>query len=136
MGIRPLCLGNMRETGAWVVASEPTSFDLIDADYARDVEPGEMVIIDRNGLRSTRPFQDTSVGGGGTLSPDAIQGVQVLQTARPLQVNQLASSFNSGIYLQDAWKPRPNRHSARRSSPAASSESRSRPPIRSPRCGG
>jgi amidophosphoribosyltransferase len=59
MGIRPLCLGNMRETGAWVVASEPTSFDLIDADYTRDVEPGEMVIIDRNGLRSTRPFLDT-----------------------------------------------------------------------------
>jgi amidophosphoribosyltransferase len=58
MGIRPLCLGNMRETGAWVVASEPTSFDLIDADYARDVEPGELVIIDRNGLRSTRPFPD------------------------------------------------------------------------------
>ncbi len=58
MGIRPLCLGNMRESGAWVVASEPTSFDLIDAEYARDVEPGEMVIIDRNGLRSTRPFQD------------------------------------------------------------------------------
>jgi amidophosphoribosyltransferase len=60
MGIRPLCLGNMRETGAWVVASEPTSFDLIDADYTRDVEPGEMVIIDRNGLRSTRPFLETS----------------------------------------------------------------------------
>jgi amidophosphoribosyltransferase len=59
MGIRPLCLGNMRETGAWVVASEPTSFDLIDADYTRDVEPGEMVIIDRNGLRSTRPFLET-----------------------------------------------------------------------------
>lgn len=59
-------------------------------------------------LDNTRPFQDTSVGGGGTLSPDAIQGVQVVQTAEPLEVHQLASSFNSGIYLQDAWKPRPN----------------------------
>jgi amidophosphoribosyltransferase len=57
-GIRPLCLGKMRETGAWVVASEPTSFDLIDADYSRDVDPGEMVIIDRSGLRSMRPFAD------------------------------------------------------------------------------
>jgi amidophosphoribosyltransferase len=58
LGIRPLCLGKLSETGTWVVASEPTSFDLIDAHYARDVEPGEMVIIDRNGLRSTRPFAD------------------------------------------------------------------------------
>jgi len=58
LGIRPLCLGKLSETGTWVVASEPTSFDLIDAHYARDVEPGEMVIIDRNGLRSTRPFPD------------------------------------------------------------------------------
>jgi amidophosphoribosyltransferase len=58
LGIRPLCLGRLRDTGAWVVASEPTSFDLIDADYSRDVDPGEMVIIDRSGLRSMRPFAD------------------------------------------------------------------------------
>ena len=58
LGIRPLCLGKLSETGTWVVASEPTSFDLIDAHYARDIEPGEMVIIDRSGLRSTRPFAD------------------------------------------------------------------------------
>jgi amidophosphoribosyltransferase len=56
LGIRPLCLGKLSETGTWVVASEPTSFDLIDAHYVRDVEPGEMVIIDRQGLRSTHPF--------------------------------------------------------------------------------
>ena len=58
LGIRPLCLGKLSETGTWVVASEPTSFDLIDAHYARDIEPGEMVIIDRSGLRSTRPFAE------------------------------------------------------------------------------
>jgi amidophosphoribosyltransferase len=55
MGIRPLCLGILpgnRE--AHVVASEPTSFDLIGAEYVRDVEPGEMIIIDAAGLRSTR----------------------------------------------------------------------------------
>jgi amidophosphoribosyltransferase len=56
MGIRPLCLGRMRESHAWVVASEPTSFDLIDADYVRDIEPGEMLIVDRSGLRSLYPF--------------------------------------------------------------------------------
>jgi amidophosphoribosyltransferase len=58
LGIRPLCLGKLRETGSFVVASEPTSFDLIDADYYRDVEPGEMAIIDGNGLRSMRPFAE------------------------------------------------------------------------------
>jgi amidophosphoribosyltransferase len=41
---------------AHVVASEPTSFDLIDADYVRDIEPGEMIMVDKRGLRSLRPF--------------------------------------------------------------------------------
>ncbi len=55
MGIRPLCLGILPGTkDAHVVASEPTSFDLIGAEYVRDVEPGEMLIIDSSGLRSTR----------------------------------------------------------------------------------
>jgi amidophosphoribosyltransferase len=39
-----------------VVASEPTAFDLIDAKTVRDVAPGEMVIIDKNGVRSSFPF--------------------------------------------------------------------------------
>ncbi len=58
MGIRPLCLGvlpGMKD--AHVIASEPTSFDLIGAEYMRDVEPGEMIIIDSAGLRSVRPFK-------------------------------------------------------------------------------
>jgi len=57
LGIRPLCLGVMpdrKET--YVVASEPTAFDLIGARLVRDVEPGEMIVIDRRGLRSLRPF--------------------------------------------------------------------------------
>jgi amidophosphoribosyltransferase len=58
MGIRPLCLGRMRESHAWVVASEPISFDLIDADHVRDIDPGEMLIIDRSGLRSLHPFAE------------------------------------------------------------------------------
>ncbi len=58
MGIRPLCLGVLPGTkDAHVVASEPTSFDLIGAEYMRDVEPGEMLIIDSTGVRSVRPFK-------------------------------------------------------------------------------
>jgi amidophosphoribosyltransferase len=57
MGIRPLCLGALRgDEDAHVVASEPCAFDLIGAEYVRDVEPGEMVIIDRSGLRTVRPI--------------------------------------------------------------------------------
>ena len=54
-GFRPLVLGKLKE--AWCVASETCAFDLIDADYIREVEPGEMLIIDDNGVESRRPFQ-------------------------------------------------------------------------------
>ena len=60
LGFRPLCLGTMRDRrDTYVVASEPTAFDLIDADHVRDIEPGEMVVIDRRGVRSVRPFAPT-----------------------------------------------------------------------------
>ncbi len=63
LGIRPLCLArlpNKEVDGApdtYVVASEPVSFTLMGAEFMRDVEPGEMLIIDKNGIRSMRPFQ-------------------------------------------------------------------------------
>src|SRR5512135_655505 len=49
-GVRPLCLGQV--DGAYVVASETCALDLISAKYVRDVEPGEMVIINEKGLDS------------------------------------------------------------------------------------
>ncbi len=52
-GIRPLCLGQT-EQGAPVVASETCAFDIIDARYVRDVEPGEIVTLDRKGITSQR----------------------------------------------------------------------------------
>jgi amidophosphoribosyltransferase len=51
-GFRPLNLGRL--DGAWVVASETCAFDLIDAEYVREVEPGEMVRISRSGIESVR----------------------------------------------------------------------------------
>src|SRR5687768_6278423 len=53
-GFRPLALGRVGD--AWVVASETYAFDLIDAQYVRDVEPGEMIVIDHDGLRSSHPL--------------------------------------------------------------------------------
>mgnify|MGYP000164651732 CR=1 FL=1 len=54
-GIRPLTLGQVGDD--WVVASETCAFDLLGATYVRDVEPGEIVIIDNTGLRSLKPFR-------------------------------------------------------------------------------
>jgi len=54
-GFRPLSIGKL--DGAWVLSSETCAFDLIQAEYVRDVEPGEVVIIDENGLRSEWPFR-------------------------------------------------------------------------------
>jgi amidophosphoribosyltransferase len=56
-GFRPLCLGRMRGGDrAYCVASEPTSFGLIEAEFVRDVLPGEMIILNAQGITSTFPF--------------------------------------------------------------------------------
>jgi len=55
-GFRPLALGRLDD--AWVIASETCAFDLIDAQYVRDVEPGEMIVIDEEGLRSSHPLPE------------------------------------------------------------------------------
>jgi amidophosphoribosyltransferase len=49
-GFRPLCLGRLGDS--WLVASETTAFDLIDAQYVREIEPGELVRISRAGVES------------------------------------------------------------------------------------
>lgn len=53
-GFRPMCLGELN--GAYILASETCALDLIGAHYIRDIEPGEIMFIDKNGLRSIRPF--------------------------------------------------------------------------------
>ncbi|KWT81205.1 amidophosphoribosyltransferase [Candidatus Magnetominusculus xianensis] len=54
-GVRPMCIGTL--DGAYVVASETCAFDLIGATYIRDVEPGEMVVINKNGINSIRAIR-------------------------------------------------------------------------------
>ncbi len=58
LGVRPLILGRIeRASGpAWVLASESCALDIVGAEFVRDVEPGEIVIIDESGVRSLRPF--------------------------------------------------------------------------------
>lgn len=55
-GFRPLSIGMV--DGAYVLSSETCAFDLIHAKFIRDVEPGEIVIIDKNGLRSIQAFPE------------------------------------------------------------------------------
>jgi amidophosphoribosyltransferase len=50
-GVRPLCIGQT-EAGAYVVASETCAFDAVGARFVREIEPGEIVTLDRNGLSS------------------------------------------------------------------------------------
>lgn len=57
MAIRPLCIGRMTDqSGAFVISSEPSAFELIGAETVRDLEPGEMVIVDDRGLHVSHPF--------------------------------------------------------------------------------
>ena len=51
-GFRPLSLGKLKDS--YLFASETTAFNLVGAEFIREIEPGEMVVIDKDGLRSSR----------------------------------------------------------------------------------
>ena len=58
LGVRPLILGRImgQQIGGWVLASETCALDIVGAEFVRDIEPGEIVVIDDAGVRSIRPF--------------------------------------------------------------------------------
>ena len=56
LGVRPLVIGRIGEDG-WVLSSETCALDIIGAEFIRDVEPGEMVVIEHGLLKSHRPFE-------------------------------------------------------------------------------
>ena len=58
-GFRPLCLGKLEH--GWVLASESPALDIVGAHFVRELDPGEMVVIDATGPRSVRPFPDERV---------------------------------------------------------------------------
>lgn len=53
-GVRPLVIG--KKDNAYILASETCALDIIGASYVRDVEPGELVVLDNNGIESLKPF--------------------------------------------------------------------------------
>ena len=56
LGVRPLVLGRLGDDG-WVLASETCALDIIGADFIREIDPGEMVVIEHGRLESFRPFE-------------------------------------------------------------------------------
>jgi len=94
-GIRPLVLGRLER--GWVVASETAALDIVGASYVREIEPGEMVIIDANGLRSRR-FAEAAPKGClfefvYLARPDTIISDQRIHSVRVEIGRKLAKAF-------------------------------------------
>jgi amidophosphoribosyltransferase len=90
MGVRPLILGRIGSegTGGWVLASETCALDIVNADFVRDVEPGEIVVINDQGVHSIRPF---------TRTPERFCVFEYIYFARP-------SSLMAGTSVYEARK--------------------------------
>ncbi len=56
LGVRPLALGKLDDS--YILCSETCALDIIGAEFIRDIEPGEIVTIDENGIKSNKPFPD------------------------------------------------------------------------------
>jgi len=62
LGVRPLVLGRLGDGAnpSWVLASETCALDIVGAEFVRDIEAGEIVVIDGSGVRSVKPFASTA----------------------------------------------------------------------------
>ena len=112
-GFRPLCIG--RKGDAIIFASETCALDIIEADYVRDVEPGEIVVADKDGLRSIKGPQrknlamcifeyiyfsrpDSSIFGHGVYQIRKSLGVQVAIESPVPEADFVAPMPASGNY--------------------------------------
>jgi len=86
-GFRPLSIGQL-ENGAYVVVSETCALDVVGAKFVRDVLPGELIIIDKNGLKIDRYTEDTQL---------AICSMEYIYFARP-------DSIIHGVTVHNARK--------------------------------
>ena len=81
-GVRPLVLGKLGD--AHIITSETCALDIIGAQYVRDIAPGEMVVVDNNGVRSSFPF---------TAQPPRFCIFEYVYFARPDSVMQHTSVY-------------------------------------------
>jgi len=112
-GFRPLCLGKLED--GYVVASETCALDLIDASFLRQVEPGEVVFIDKKGLRSVKPFKrqrhahcifefiyfarpDSNIFGQNVYQVRKRQGAQLAKENADIEADFVMPFPDSGVY--------------------------------------
>jgi amidophosphoribosyltransferase len=111
LGVRPLVLGEL--DGAIILTSETCALDMIGAAFVRDVEPGEVVVVDRGGVRSLRPFApaprrfcifeyvyfarpDSSVEGRGVYAIRKLIGAELAREA-PAAADLVVPVPDSGV---------------------------------------
>jgi len=111
-GLRPLSLGKVDD--AWVLSSETCAFDLIGAEFVRDLEPGEVVVINERGIRSEFPFSPTREAfcifeyvyfarpdsrlRGATVSKVRVNMGRELARLHPVEADVVVPVPDSGIY--------------------------------------
>ncbi|MBI4296940.1 MAG: amidophosphoribosyltransferase [Chloroflexi bacterium] len=95
LGVRPLCLGSLN--GGWVLASESCALDHIGAHFLREVEPGELLVIDQHGVAS---FREPSHRKAACIfeyiyfaRPDSVIGSRLLYQARTAMGMELAKEY-------------------------------------------
>ena len=109
-GVRPLVLGRLER--GWVVASETAALDIVGASFVREIEPGELIIIDEDGLRSQRfaPAQpagcvfefvylarpDTTISGRSVYESRVEMGRQ-LAREHPVEADLVMPTPESGV---------------------------------------
>ena len=98
LGVRPLCIGKFHD--GWVLASESCALDHIGAEFIRDVEPGEAVLIDETGLRTIYK-RDSATGRTASCMfeyiyfarPDSVLGGKLVYSTRMAMGAELAKEF-------------------------------------------
>ncbi|MBM7067862.1 amidophosphoribosyltransferase [Actibacterium sp. 188UL27-1] len=110
LGVRPLVLGQLGD--GWVLSSETCALDIIGADYIREIDPGEMVVITAAGVASHRPFEprrprfcifehvyfsrpDSILGGQSVYETRRQIGVELAQEA-PVEADLVCAVPDSG----------------------------------------
>jgi len=98
VGIRPLVLGDLN--GSKIIASETCALDIIGAKFIRDIENGEIVVIDENGLKSFKPFKQSKARLDifeyiYFARPDSIVGGKNVYECRKSLGRQLAKEYNT-----------------------------------------